>query len=1077
MSLNHVPETKEWDGHSCMATGCMGIDQGNKVRLRANPKRVGYFTGVTDGVGRRQRLLVGFLDGHEEFVLAASLEKVPQDEPQGPDHLVRKGHYGHVRDLRGAITYRRLTGRIEGLLYSLNTTNTNFYPYQFKPVFQFLESPARGLLIADEVGLGKTIEAGLIWTELCAREDARRLLVICPAMLREKWQKELSLRFGVRAEIADAADLKSHLERARKSPNHEFHLICSMQGTRPRRGWEKPDASRSKSGDLARLLREVEVDDALIDLTVIDEAHYMRNNGTLNNVLARLIRPVTDNLVLMSATPVQIGNRDLFNLLNLIDPDTFRNEFSFKRTLEASEPLNELRELVARDWSLTRDQFVRVLREAQRSPIFSGSEQIDYLLMAPPTAEQLSDPQERSRLAEQVDRINPLAKVVTRTLKRDVHKDRPTREPKAILVKMSEAERTVYDDITNAIRAYCYKNEIAHGFMISQPQRQLASTVSAALRHWLDLGDKQPLLDEEEAEELEDRVGEEGLSSTPPSGFKAQLLHAASSVSNIKTLEANDSKYRELVTALKKYWEANPEKKVVLFSYFKKTLQLLANRLEGDGIRNRVLYGGLDKQEALQDFEDPDGPKILLSSEVASEGIDLQFSSLLINYDLPWNPAKIEQRIGRIDRIGQKSDRILIWNFIYEDTVDARIYDRLHKRLGIFKRSLGSIEAVLGEQISQLTEALFTHDLTPEQEEERIMRAEMAIATENRQLEELEQRATTLIAHQDFIEQKVQASQELGRYIRGEDLYIYVRDFLEQSYPGTRLIDVDSAGSRDIELDLSEDARTDFQHFIAQLGLQRSTAYFRNTQPPILRFDNKVAEDEQLVGRKRGIETVHQRHPLTRFVTAKMKEFHGGPSYTKVSSVELRTSDIAGFSSDRSELVGNWVYLVSRWSISGVRDIEHLEYLLLPLEYGGFQNREDAELVINAATHRGTDWLGAANVVDNDRVADRIEELREEQDARFEQFLEFQKRENRDRIRLRENALQVHYEAQEGGLRERIESARSSNDPNRRKLIPAEEGKLRKLRQKVDDQLAMLRAKANPEGESTEVSAGLLKIV
>jgi hypothetical protein len=179
------------------------VQPGDKVRLIANPGRIGILGNETDGPPRRLRILVNFLDGDEQFVLEGQLEKIDK-EATGPYGMVKAGRYGRVADLRGAITYYRLSGRLANLIYSLNTTNTQFLPYQFKPVLQFLDSPCNGILIADEVGLGKTIEAGLIWTELRARVDAKRLLVVCPAMLREKWRDELANRFGVRADIVDA---------------------------------------------------------------------------------------------------------------------------------------------------------------------------------------------------------------------------------------------------------------------------------------------------------------------------------------------------------------------------------------------------------------------------------------------------------------------------------------------------------------------------------------------------------------------------------------------------------------------------------------------------------------------------------------------------------------------------------------------------------------------------------------------------------------------------------------------------------------------------------------------------------
>ena len=156
---------------------------GDKVRLIANPRQVGIMGNETDGPPHRLRVLVAFLDGEEQFILKGSLEKVDH-RPPGPYAEIARGRYGRVEDLRGLMTYYRLSGRLANLIYSLDTTNTQFLAYQFKPVLHFLDSPCNGILIADEVGLGKTIEAGLIWTELRARMDAKRLLVVCPGVLQ-----------------------------------------------------------------------------------------------------------------------------------------------------------------------------------------------------------------------------------------------------------------------------------------------------------------------------------------------------------------------------------------------------------------------------------------------------------------------------------------------------------------------------------------------------------------------------------------------------------------------------------------------------------------------------------------------------------------------------------------------------------------------------------------------------------------------------------------------------------------------------------------------------------------------------
>src|SRR5574344_214548 len=271
------------------------MQAGDKVRLKANPGRIGILGNETDGPPVRQRVLVNFLDGTEEFFLPGALEKVEKKAP-GPYELIKQGRYGRANDLRGAITFYRLSGKLANLIYSMNSTNTEFLAYQFKPVLQFLDSPTNGILIADEVGLGKTIEAGLIWTELQAREDARRLLVVCPAMLCDKWKRELAHRFGVKANIVDANELLRQLEEVKHQPHQEFVLIASMQGIRPPRGWnDEDDPSKTASARLARLLNDSDLEEPLLDMVIIDEAHYLRNQATQTYRLGKLLRPVAQH--------------------------------------------------------------------------------------------------------------------------------------------------------------------------------------------------------------------------------------------------------------------------------------------------------------------------------------------------------------------------------------------------------------------------------------------------------------------------------------------------------------------------------------------------------------------------------------------------------------------------------------------------------------------------------------------------------------------------------------------------------------------------------------------------------------
>ena len=151
----------------------------------------------------------------------------------------------------------------------MGVTNTEFYPHQYKPLLTLLESPADGLLIADEVGLGKTIEAGIIWTELRAREDMRRLLIVCPAILKEKWRDELKLRFGIDAAIVDARTLADELAKSSSTGSAKAWIASYREALRPPRGWRAgADApSRNASGRqvMAHLLDEHAEEEPLVD--------------------------------------------------------------------------------------------------------------------------------------------------------------------------------------------------------------------------------------------------------------------------------------------------------------------------------------------------------------------------------------------------------------------------------------------------------------------------------------------------------------------------------------------------------------------------------------------------------------------------------------------------------------------------------------------------------------------------------------------------------------------------------------------------------------------------------------------
>jgi len=185
-----------------------------------------------------------FWGGSEGSEKISVLDLEPFQPEEKPTESLIKGTLGGYQDFLRLITQQRLSRSVplRNNIYAFNASRTRFFPYQFKPLIKFLDSPDHRLLICDEVGLGKTIEAGLIWTELRSRYEDRRLMVLCPAVLREKWRAELHKRFGIDAEVLNA---NQALEKFRKVAAEDsyasFAIICSMQGMRPRRNWVDHD--------------------------------------------------------------------------------------------------------------------------------------------------------------------------------------------------------------------------------------------------------------------------------------------------------------------------------------------------------------------------------------------------------------------------------------------------------------------------------------------------------------------------------------------------------------------------------------------------------------------------------------------------------------------------------------------------------------------------------------------------------------------------------------------------------------------------------------------------------------------
>lgn len=1026
----------------------------SRVRLVSDPTRIGVMTGSEQARRGRRLLQVQFTDG---------LRWVPEDQIElvgeqrlTPLDMLKGKNLGRPVDLRRTLTHVKLSGRLADVIYSMEATNTDFYAYQFKPVMKILESPSNSILVADEVGLGKTIEAGLIWTELRSRFDMRRLLVLCPAALREKWRRELSTKIGVSAQICDARETLALLQdddaRARG-----FAIVASTQGLRPPKEWEREEQKR-ESAKLARFLLSMESEERLLDLLVIDEAHHLRNAETQTNELGHLVKNVADYAVFLTATPVHNRNEDLFSLLNLLDPDTFTRTESFSQILEANAPLVQARDLVLGS-KVDTVKLKSLLGEARRHPLLRGSRQLALIRDDELTEERLSRRDARSQLAYRLETVNLLAHVVTRTRKRDVKEWRVLREPCPEFVQLADVEKRFYDLVSEVVVKYALQRAASERFLLAQPQRQMTSSMAASLGSW-----QKRLVELEEADESGER-DEDDEKRAVLGPLVTEIVLRSRDFVDLAELVELDTKYARLEKILKHYLKEHCAEKVVVFSAFRATLAYLDERLTAAGVSCIQLKGGQKetKDEIIQRFQHSDGPSVLLSSEVGGEGVDLQFSRVVVNYDLPWNPMRLEQRIGRLDRLGQSAEKVLIWNMLYEDTIDARIYQRLYDKLDLCRAALGDFEAILGDQIRRLEIDLLSKKLNAEEQELRI--DQTAQALENLRLEEqkLEEEASSLVAYGDYILNQVQAARELHRWISGDDLRRYVTDYLRLNYPGCELRQPDER-SPVFDVLLSEQAKFDLAEFIRQRRLSTSSRLTSTSgRPQRCRFESRVAS-----AGARSEEVISQFHPLVRMISARIAE--SNEQITPAVALTLAASTL-----EQKIRPGDYVLAVSLWSSWGLQDSERLSYAASRLDESDQPLESSvAERIAAAAVSHGDDWLEVRNVVDLDRAYEIANDvLFGTLDEEYERFVAEIRARNEDRADIQLGTLEVHLRQQTTKL---IEIRDRHRQHRRHGLLKATEGRIRALESRVEQQRLRIESRREVRSESREIAIAIVRV-
>ncbi|MCY4433218.1 MAG: helicase-related protein [bacterium] len=660
------------------------------------------------------------------------------------------------------LTRARLREQLTDTVYSFRATKTIFRAYQFRPVIRLLETGELRLLIADEVGLGKTIEAGLVWTELDARKQADRVLVVCPSMLVPKWRAEMRERFDYEMVELDRTQLDEMLERVYEDRlPQRFAGICSLERLRVWNGLEGFNELAPR-----------------FDLVIVDEAHVFRNSETRSHALGVLLSEWADALIFLSATPLNLGNDDLFSLLQLLAPGEFDNHHVLEQRLEPNAVLHEVSASFF-DQDMTNADRLRKLKAIESldfGPAVAGRPEYRELTSLLESDALL--PAQIAQAKRLIAQLHALSAVVTRTRKVEVQEKKAVREAIPIPVTMTDAEAEFY----NAFERWQFDRAeelgLPAGFVTQMPRR-LASTCLPAAR------DQVLSWWEENWDEELDEIDEDAFwdLTEPP----AEVIELARSLGDV------DTKFDAFVKAMRPIIDGG--RRALVFTFSRRALQYLSDRMSEE-FRIAVMHGGVDRDtrhEIMRRFRDHDFD-VLLASRVASEGLDFEFCSAVVNYDLPWNPMEVEQRIGRVDRFGQTEEKILVLNFHTPGTIETDIIERVHQRIGVFKDSIGELEPILQSKMSDLRRDMFDFSLSEEERTRRFEETLAAIEGQRLAIDDVEAASSYLSstdsAEIDGLEEDLEST---GRYIGQPELVLLLRDWA--AYTPGAYCEVDESGT------------------------------------------------------------------------------------------------------------------------------------------------------------------------------------------------------------------------------------------------------------------------------------------
>lgn len=662
----------------------------------------------------------------------------------------------HAKYLAHELTRRCPSDSLQKLAATLADAQVDLNPHQIDAALFAFRSPlSKGAILADEVGLGKTIEAGILLSQKWA-EQKRKLLIILPAALRKQWNQELADKFFLPTVILEARSFNQFIKQGNLNPfNQKEIVICSYH------------FARSK---------DMYIKQVNWDLVIVDEAHRLRNVYKPTNRIANAIKNAIADApkVLLTATPLQNSIQELYGLVSIIDDYTFGDLKSFKAqfsNLHTEEEFAALRERIRPVCQRTlRRQVLEYIKYTNRIPItqefmpteaeqrlydlVSGYLQRETLYALPSSQRQLMTLICRKLLASSTYAISgtldALANRLDTASKETIPSDGTTEEVTADFETIDEVleEWTEEETPEKAKRVYT-----------AEDKEQMRAEIKS-LREFQEL-----------ATSIVTNSKGEVLLTALKKGFAKAREMGAPEKAIIFTESTRTQEY--LYRVLEQTAHAG---KIVLFNGSNKdakSKQVYTAWMERHKDTDRVTGSpSADMRQALVDYF-RDEAVIMVATEAAAEGINLQFCSLVVNYDLPWNPQRIEQRIGRCHRYGQKYDVVVV-NFLNKsNAADQRVYQLLSEKFKLFSGVFGASDEVLGSiesgvDFEKRIADIYQHCRTPEQIEFNFntLQRELEIQIDER----MSQTQQKLLEHFDEAVQeklrlgKLQAEETLTRY-------------------------------------------------------------------------------------------------------------------------------------------------------------------------------------------------------------------------------------------------------------------------------------------------------------------------